>query len=289
MAEKSPSGYYGCMKYEKMLTRAFNSMIVIIVASILAAAVFLIYRTFEKSTEAEIFRYSRELEESVRRASSVEFRRYMLLMELGKSIGVSSSDEDFPGLLEQRSFMLREEGELPHLVSSIGYFLKESPENAIEYDFESGEWLQLSGDFEPKESGRGWIFSTDKGLDRESFYFAVENSGGDRVVFFRLDSAGFIDNYIKEIIESANEEFDIQWLRNSNEAEHKYIEEYFDTEPDRYRFRPIRILAGLEDNAQPLLIDIPGIFDINKFISRMDNASNDESDIKPVKARFSGT
>ncbi|HAK45067.1 MAG TPA: hypothetical protein DCO79_03995, partial [Spirochaeta sp.] len=274
------------MKHEKVLSRAFNSLIVVILAAVLTIAVFLVYGTFEKSTEADIFRYTHELEESVRRTSSVELRRYMLLLELGKSMGADKPDEDFAGLLEEKSAMLRAGGELPHMVSSIGYFFKDSPEIAFEYDFDSDHWLEVNEIFNIKDMDRGMTLYSGKGSRVEGSYMAVENSGGERVVFYKLDRREFIDNYVKEIIEAGNHEFSIEWLWTADDVSQKSIEEYFSDEPKRYHFMPFRILFGLKRDAEPLLIEIPGPFEMRKSIERIDEISEDEYEMRPGRPGF---
>ena len=277
------------MKHEKILNRAFNSIVIIAIASILAVAVFLVYRTFEKSVEADVFNYTRELEDSIRRATAAEYRRYLLLMDIGKSISSDLTDEAFIELLEQKSDMLGLGGDIPNLVSSIGYFYKSSAETAFEYGFDAGEWSVINGVFNTREINHGWAnYSVDVGSESDDSYIAVESSG-DRVVFFKLDHQGFINSYARESIESTHEDFNFEWLRYSDPVSRKYIEDYFEKGPVVYRFRPIHILFGSGRTDKALIIEIPDLFELRRFMDKGEEESFEAKSSKPDRPAFLST
>lgn len=277
------------MKHEKTLTRAFNSIVIIVIIAILTIAVFLVYRTFDKSVKVDVFNYSRELENSVRRTTATEYRRYLLLIDLGKSLGSDLSDEAFSELLEGKSVMLDQDGEIPNLVSSIGYFYKSSPKSALEYDFDSEEWSEINGVFDTREINHGWAnFSVDAGSQADDFYIAVENRG-ERVVFFKLNSFGFINSYARESIESANEEFYFEWLLFSDADARKSIEDYFESGPADYQFRPFRILLGAHKDKQPLIIELPGFFELRRIMEKTEEESSEIKSGKPERPAFMNT
>ncbi len=286
IAKKQWNGYYYNMKQKKVLSGAFNLMVVMALSSILAIAVFLVYRTFEKSIESEIFRYTRELEDSVRRTTATEYRRYFLLVDLVKSIGGGETGEAFTSRLEEKAEILNENGELPYLVSSIGYYYMGSAETALEYNFDSREWSQISGIFNKKEMPGGWEYysaETVSGIKDENIFLAVRSSDDERVIFFRLDTPGFIEHYVRDIVEDNNENFRIEWLRASEENTRTDPEASIRDALSSYRFKPLQVLFNVNKNDLPLIIEIPGFFELRKVMDTFEGRLPEDQNGKPER------
>ncbi len=275
------------MKHERVLSRAFNSLVAVIVASVLSIAIFFVYKTYEKSVETDIFRYSHKLEDSIRRIAAAEYRRYFLLVDFAKTAGTKNSGNSIEKILEEKSTILGKNGEIPNLVSSIGYYDSSSPESALEYDFEYREWSELDNIFNNDEPDRkSDFFYVRSGSAPEKLYLAVDNGSTGRVIFFRVDPQGFLDNYIREVVESSNEEFRVDWLRGSDPESRRILEDYFEYELLQYHFRPMQILLKTGSQNQPLIVEIPIMFDIRRVFDNGSAEQKDVNDLKPGKPMF---
>ncbi len=271
------------MKHERVFSRAFNSLVAVIVASILSIAIFFVYKTYEKSVETDIFRYSHKLEDSIRRTAAAEYRRYFLLVDFAKTAGTKNSGNSFEKILEEKSTILGKDGEIPNLVSSIGYYDASSPESALEYNFEYKKWSVLNNIFNNDEPARkSDFFYIRSDSAPENLYLAVNNGDTGRVIFFRVDTQGFLDNYVSEVVESSNEEFRVDWLRGSDPESRRILEDYFEYELLQYHFRPLQILLKTDSQNQPLIVEIPIMFDIRRVF---DNGSVEQKDVNDIKQR----
>ena len=255
------------MRNEKLLTRAFNIIVVLAISTILITAVVLLYRAFEKSIRVEIFNYTREMEGSVRRTAGSEYRRYLLLLDMGKAIDTGESDDEIVTQLQEKAELFSSGSNFSDLVVSIGYFVEGSPETAREYRFNEETWVEKPDLFtrnnpELDRDNRFLNFESENG----DTYLLVETLNGDYIVFFRLDRYGFVDSYLLNTLRSTYTEFSVEMVRIENRDKRKDFAEQFRTSLDEYRFRPFRILTGSDKNNQPLIVEMPGLIEIRRFM-----------------------
>ena len=268
------------MKHENIISRAFSTIVIIIIAAVLLIAVFLVYRTFEKSVETDIFIYSRDLEFKIRRLTGAEYRRYFLLMDIGKTINSDSGEEAFRTAIEDKAEIFNREGEFPQLIVAIGYYDKKMDGKAYEFDLESGEWAEIDSLFS-KEPAAGEFNLVDAGTDSNpgQIYLSL-NSGDERILFFRLDRSGFIDTYIKETVESIDPELRFEWFNFTEKPQPPEDGDdklSFGNEKSKYTFRPFSILFGIKEEPVPLRIEMPAFFDVRNIL-KIDSENEQKAD-----------
>jgi signal transduction histidine kinase len=265
------------MKFNQTLSRALNVIVVLSVIFILTVAVFFMFRTFQKSTSADIFRYSRELADSVKRTVSTEYRRYMLLVDAGRSVSDFDSEAELRTELERFQDVFGSDGTIPKLILSAGYYMADTPETAREYNFMLGRWVELNNVFNQKPMNRSleFYFSESETGEMKS-YLNVVHSSGDIIIFFNVDRQGFIDSYIKPVLSAANSDFELEWIKI---RDLKTIDKILEDErkfPEQYRFHPLKIISGMKEQVF-IIVDLPGLAETRRFIVSDKNDSEEES------------
>ncbi|MDC7126993.1 MAG: HAMP domain-containing sensor histidine kinase [Spirochaetales bacterium] len=250
------------MRHGTMISRAFVSMIVFVAAIFFSFAVFLVFKTYQRSIETDIFYYTRELEDRIIRLTGTEYRRYMLLTDIGKTIDGKEAEKKLRNLIEGKSDIFDLNGEFQKLVSAIGYYDSDSPQTAYEYEIKSGEWKTLSDVFGGRPEAPGWNLVLKKDRNDKTDIFMIEVIGnGGRTLFFRLDSSGFFDGYVKDIINDIDPDLRFEWFEGNNFGTEKYRNRAIN-----YKFRPFNIIFSYKKNITPLIVEMPGLWDFQSNI-----------------------
>ncbi len=272
------------MKHAQILTRTLGTIAALIVAVILLSALFFTYKTFERSIQSDIFRYRQKLEDSVRRTAGAEYRRYFLLKDIAKTLADAESGKTLTNSLKQDIELLKPDGDLPHLVTSIGYSEPEELGTAHEFDFSTGQWTKEEQFLEgvPLRNERDFFLVTKKTPNR-GIYLLINNGEKARTIFFRLDRTGFIQTYVKEIIESMNPDFRFEWFDLLSSDQGSEFRNENENDPDKYVFRPFRILFRKSQPVIPLVVEIPGIPDARKLLDAENQSSNSSNEGKPER------
>lgn len=255
-----------------MLNGAFKGIVVIVTSLVVCIAIMIVYQTFEKTTEANIFRLTDEIEASVSRTVTTEYRRYLILRDICSSAAADDSGRSIEQIIQDNSVIFGSDGDMSNMVNAIGYYHEERPEAAREYDIIRGEWRELPGVFEKKKDARYPDFEyTGSDTEKGNFYMVLGIKDTGMAMFFELDRDGFIDNYVKELVESVNTDFKIEWFRGIDDETAEVLKQQYRSEPSRYRFRPLSILFRYEQNRKPLIIEIPSLFELRRTILREDD------------------
>ncbi len=270
------------MKHAQILNRVLGSIAALTVLVGLSTALFFTYNTFERSVQFDIFKYRQKIEDSIRRTAGAEYRRYFLLKDIAKTLANAESGEILANWLRQDIELLKPDGDLPHLVTSIGYRDPKGSEPFYEFDFSTGAWTKEKQFFKGMPIGIRQDFSFfTKETSSKELYLVINGGDTGRTIFFRLDCTGFIQTYVKEIVESMNPDFNFKWfdLPASDrgfefKGEKKNIS-------DEYVFRPFTILFKRNHPVIPLIIEIPGIPDARKLLDAGKQYGGDTDKGKP--------
>lgn len=275
------------MKHAQILTRTLGSIAALIVAMILLSALFFTYKTFERSVQSDIFRYRQKLEDSVRRTAGAEYRRYFLLKDIAKTLADAESGKMLTNSLKQDIELLKPDGDLPYLVTSIGYVEPEKFGPAYEFDFSTGQWTKEEQFLEgvPLRTERDFFLFT-RDAPYRGLYLLINNGKTARKIFFRLDRTGFIQTYVKEIIESMNPDFRFEWFDLLSPNQGAELRNENKNDPDGYVFRPFTSLFRKKQPVIPLIVEIPGIPDARKLLDtgsqNPDTSDKEKPDRPPV-------
>ena len=271
----------------RMLSRAFNAVIITIIAVLFITAVFLVFRTYEKSVNTDIFSYSHSLEDRVRRVAAAEYRRYLFLLDIGKSLGENVEAEHMDERLESTVGIFGPEGEIPDMIISIGYYENDRPESAREYILKEDEWNSVPDVFSRRILSRGWGYYTegDKPSSGKT-YLAVSNEHGENTIFFRLDLDSFIDTYVKDAVATLDDEFDVEWQWIGPEPPREFFNKPPKSSTDGYSFKPFGILSGINRSDEPIFIEMLGFADLSWFMEREEKEAEEGKDGGPDRSDF---
>ena len=275
------------MIFERVLSKAFTIIIIIITAVIFSIAAFLAFRTFEKSAGTDIFSYNRSLEDRVRRAAAAEYRRYLFLLDVGKSLGENVDSEQIESRIESTAALFGDDGEITDMIQSVGYFRNGMPESAKEYIFKDEEWKPVKDVFNEKKTIHGWrYYSSDRKPSSGENFLAVANDRGDNTVFFRLDLDSFISSYVMEAVAALSSDFSVGWEWLSPKSTPDFMGNPPDSSIDNYDFKPFSIITGINRGGEPLYIEMLGFADLRWFMDRDENEVDDDKAPKPERSDF---
>jgi signal transduction histidine kinase len=218
------------------------------------------------------------MESTIRRTAAEEYRKYMLLLDSGKSI-TGTSEEDLETQLGSLTRIFGPDGNLPGLVSSFGYFTAQNPSEGSEYIFKSESWTEIKGVFSQKSMNRSWeFFPVGDENTPSSIYLAVDSGTPDVYIFFMIDQASFTETYVKPVIAETNEGYLLEWIEIEDSETKRFFEKSERIDPEEYRFKPFASLTRTDKRIIPMIIEMPGFFEARRYFDERTTSYSSSSD-----------
>jgi len=266
------------MKYSRNHIRPAKYIVVLIFTLILAAAMILIHGISEKSLKADIFMHSRTLEQRIWKAATEEYQRLYFISEAGRALVSESSGNIMKESIQGLSVLYGPEGQFPDIATGAGYFNLNRPELQNFYDFSSAEWRQVEYKLKIKDLERDWIIINEDSDSRVmDIFLLIKEADSSEALLIQIDRKGFQKTYVEPAILDAVSGYQAEWIMIYRDDERIDRQKGFGFEPDSYKFRPLRIITGLNIDDAQLLVPVPGFTDSRKIFGRgrFEQASGD--------------
>ncbi len=238
------------MMLKSRLLTALDRIFSILFAIAMVASVFLIHRMFKISMESEAMSLARDIEYSVMHAATNEYRRYTLLVQSLRNLDLEDqSDITLRSQLERIFELYNDSGIDPYLLAAISYSHDNRDGLTTYFDSETETWIERQHDSGPPNQDWHLLFVYKPNRDEELS------------IFIDVDIRLFMDNYVKDAVESQLPDYKLEWVSADDSRGEKAPDRNKDFKSSRFTFHPFRALLGIETSGDALFVPIPGIHD----------------------------
>ena len=126
-----------------------NPLLLVLLLVLLSAVGVMLFRFYRIKSYEEINTSQRTLESAVVRSCMRELQRLSLMLPVLKQLDTDSA-EGLEKSIEEAMLLFSAEGEIPHMISALGYREPEDPDRLHLFD---GEWEKLRRKALPRLAG----------------------------------------------------------------------------------------------------------------------------------------
>ncbi len=242
-----------------------NPLLLALLLMLLSTVGVMLFRFYGIKSYEEIGTSQRALESAVFRSCMREVQRLSLMVPVLKQLD-TETEEELRDSIEEAMLIFSAEGEIPHMISAIGYRRATAPESLFRFD---REWARAD------EPIHGFFRDDEAEMKQDDFMVLERNpelpdqliilyhpgSGKNYIIQAEMNVTEFHRHYIEPAAQEILEGYELKWT--VSDAPEQWDDESKRDPQDRfslenYRFSPLAALSGrIYNEEKDIRIRIP--------------------------------